>query len=171
MKTVTSFGYPLTTTDFSSIAARLAASPADIILNMGYPGDGLALAKLFATQSKPKQKIVIMAGSDAGAVTGQLATQANGGLFGGDITPSVKGLPASFTTFYNALPGQVPHRAQLAGAGRVYLGSVHRGRDEQGEVHHSGGRDQGAAPGHADAQHGQYLPRPGDAVVRTPTAC
>ena len=62
LKTVTSFGYPLTTTDFSSIAARLAASPADIILNMGYPADGLALAKLFATQSKPKQKIVMHGG-------------------------------------------------------------------------------------------------------------
>ncbi len=118
VKTVTSFGYPLTTTDFSSIAARLAASQADIILNMGYPGDGLALAKLFATQSKPKQKIVIMAGSDAGAVTGQLATQANGGLFGGDITPSVKGLPASFTTFYNAYQAKyktAPNSQALAG--------------------------------------------------------
>jgi len=101
MKTVTSFGYPLTTTDFSSIAARLAASNADIILNMGYPADGLALAKLFATQSKPKAKIVLLAGSDAGAVTGQLASQANGALMIGDIVPGVKGLPASFTTFYN----------------------------------------------------------------------
>lgn len=102
LKTVTSFGYPLTTTDFSSIAARLAASNADIILNMGYPGDGLALAKLFATQSKPKAKIVLLAGSDAGAVTGQLASQANGALMIGDIVPGVTGLPASFTTFYNA---------------------------------------------------------------------
>ena len=107
LKTVTSFGYPLTTTDFSSIAARLAASKADIILNMGYPGDGLALAKFFATQSKPKQKIVIMAGSDAGAVTGQLATQANGSTLIGDITPGVKGLPASFTTFYKDVQGEV----------------------------------------------------------------
>ena len=101
-KTVTSFGYPLTTTDFSSVAARLAASSADIILNMGYPGDGLALAKLFATQSKPKAKIILLAGSDAGAVTGQLASQANGSLMIGDIAPGVKGLPASFTAFYNA---------------------------------------------------------------------
>jgi len=101
MKTVTSFGYPLTTTDFSSVAARLAASNADIILNMGYPADGLALAKLFATQSKPKAKIIMLAGSDAGAVTGQLASQANGALMIGDIAPGVKGLPASFTTFYN----------------------------------------------------------------------
>lgn len=101
LKTVTSFGYPLTTTDFSAVAARLAASNADIILNMGYPGDGLDLAKLFATQSKPKAKIVMLAGSDAGAVTGQLATQANGALMIGDIAPGVTGLPASFTTFYN----------------------------------------------------------------------
>jgi branched-chain amino acid transport system substrate-binding protein len=101
LKTVTSFGYPLTTTDFSSIAARLAASNADIILNMGYPADGLALAKLFATQSKPKAKIVLLAGSDAGAVTGQLASQADGALMIGDIVPGVKGLPASFTSFYN----------------------------------------------------------------------
>jgi branched-chain amino acid transport system substrate-binding protein len=118
LKTATSFGYPLTTTDFSSIAARSVASNADIILNLGYPGDGLALAKLFATQSKPKQKIVIMAGSDASAVTGQLATQANGVLIGGDITPSVKGLPASFTTFYNAYEAKyktAPNSQALAG--------------------------------------------------------
>jgi branched-chain amino acid transport system substrate-binding protein len=101
LKTATSFGYPLTTTDFSAVAARLAASSADIILNMGYPADGLDLAKLFATQSKPKAKIVLLAGSDAGAVTGQLASQANGALMIGDIAPGLTGLPASFTTFYN----------------------------------------------------------------------
>ena len=118
LKTVTSFGYPLTTTDFSSVAARLAASKADIILNMGYPGDGLALAKLFATQSKPKAKIVLLAGSDAGGVTGQLATQANGALMGGDLVPGVKGLPASYTAFYTAYEAKyhaAPNSQSLAG--------------------------------------------------------
>jgi branched-chain amino acid transport system substrate-binding protein len=118
LKTVTSFGYPLTTTDFSSVAARLAAAKADIIVNMGYPADGLALAKLFATQSKPKAKIVLLAGSDAGGVTGQLATQANGALLGGDLVPGVKGLPASYTTFYTAYEAKyhtAPNAQSLAG--------------------------------------------------------
>lgn len=102
MKVVTSFGYPLTTTDFSSIAARLAASSANIIFNMGYPADGLALAKLFATQSKPKAKVILLAGSDAEDVTGQLTTEADGTLMNGDLSPSVTGIPAAFTSFYNA---------------------------------------------------------------------
>jgi branched-chain amino acid transport system substrate-binding protein len=122
MKTVTSFGYPLTTTDFSAVAARLAAANADIILNMGYPGDGLALAKLFATQSKPKAKIVLLAGSDAGAVTGQLATQADGSLMIGDLVPGVKGLPASYTTFYNLYEAKyhsAPDSQSLAGYAAV----------------------------------------------------
>ena len=100
MKVVTSFGYPLTTTDFSSVAARLAASSANIIFNMGYPADGLSLAKLFATQSKPKAKVILLAGSDAEDVTGQLKTQADGTFMNGDLVPGVTGLPAAFSTFY-----------------------------------------------------------------------
>ena len=118
LKTVTSFGYPLTTTDFSSVAARMAAANADILVNMGYPADGLALAKLFATQSKPKAKIILLAGSDAGAVTGQLASQANGALMIGDIAPGVTGLPASFTTFYNDYQAKyksAPNSQSMAG--------------------------------------------------------
>jgi branched-chain amino acid transport system substrate-binding protein len=100
MKVVTNFGYPLTTTDFSAVAARLAASSANIIFNMGYPADGLALAKLFATQSKPKAKVILLAGSDAEDVTGQLKTQADGTFMNGDLAPGVTGLPAAFSTFY-----------------------------------------------------------------------
>jgi branched-chain amino acid transport system substrate-binding protein len=102
LKVVTSFGYPLTTTDFSPIAARLATANADIIFDMGYPGDGIALAGLFAKQSKPKAKIIIAAGSDAVDVVSQLKATANGVLVIGDVAPGMKGLPASFTAFYNA---------------------------------------------------------------------
>jgi branched-chain amino acid transport system substrate-binding protein len=101
LKVVSSFGYPLTTTDFSSIAARLASANADIVFNMGYPGDGLSLARLFAGQFKPKAKVILLGGSDAVSVVGQLKTQANGALMLGDLAPGVSGLPASFTSFYN----------------------------------------------------------------------
>jgi branched-chain amino acid transport system substrate-binding protein len=100
LKVVTTFGYPLTTTDFSSVAARLAASPADMILDLGYPGDGLSLARLFATQFKPKAKVILAAGSDAADVVSQLKTHADGVNVLGDLAPGVKGLPASFASFY-----------------------------------------------------------------------
>lgn len=101
LKVVTSFGYPLTTTDFSSIAARLASAHADIIFDMGYPGDGLSLARLFATQVKPKAKVILLGGSDAVNVVGQLKAQADGALMLGDLAPGITGLPTSFTSFYN----------------------------------------------------------------------
>jgi branched-chain amino acid transport system substrate-binding protein len=118
LNVVTSFGYPLTTTDFSSIAARLATANADIIFNMGYPGDGIALAGLFAKQSKPKAKIIIAAGSDAVDVVSQLKTSADGVLVLGDITPGMKGLPASFASFYNAFQAKYhtqPNTQALSG--------------------------------------------------------
>lgn len=101
LKVTTSFGYPLTTTDFSSVAARLAASPADIIFDMGYPGDGLALARLFATKFKVKAKMVLAAGSDAGTVVSQLKSQANGVVMIADLDNTTKNLPASYMKFYN----------------------------------------------------------------------
>ena len=101
LKVVTSFGYPLTTTDFSSIAARLASANANIVFDMGYPGDGLNLARLFATQFKPKAKVILLGGSDAVSVVGQLKTQADGALMLGDLAPGITGLPASFAGFYS----------------------------------------------------------------------
>jgi branched-chain amino acid transport system substrate-binding protein len=118
LKVATSFGYPLTTTDFSSIAARLATASADIIFDMGYPGDGIALAGLFAKQSKPKAKIILMAGSDAVDVVSQLKSEANGVLVLGDVAPGMQGLPPEFTAFYNAFQAKYhtqPNTQALSG--------------------------------------------------------
>jgi len=100
-KVVQQFGYPLSTTDFSSVAARLASSSADIVFDIGYPGDGLALAKLFATKFTLKSKMFIAGGSDAADMVGQLKSQANGSLVLGDLTPTTPTVPASFKTFFN----------------------------------------------------------------------
>jgi branched-chain amino acid transport system substrate-binding protein len=124
LKVVTSFGYPLTTTDFSSIAARLATANANIILDMGYPGDGIALAGLFAKQSKPKAKIIIAAGSDAQDVVSQLKSDANGVLVLGDVTPGMKSLPPAFTSFFNAFQAKyhtTPNTQALSGYVAVQL--------------------------------------------------
>ena len=98
---VTKFSYPGTTTDFSSVAARLASADADVIFDAGYPGDGLALQKLFASKFTPKAKIIAAGGSDATDVVSALKDQANGLLLLGDLTPDTKGVPESFKTFYS----------------------------------------------------------------------
>lgn len=118
MTIVSKFSYPATTTDFSSVAARLASSDADVIFNAGYPGDGIALGKLLATKFKPKAKIVIGGGSDAADVTSQIKTQGDGMLVLGDLGPKSKGVPASFTTMYDDYEAKykaVPNTQALAG--------------------------------------------------------
>ncbi|WP_433249359.1 ABC transporter substrate-binding protein [Actinomadura nitritigenes] len=100
-KVVSKIGYPISTTDFSSIAARLASTPADIIFNIGYPADGLNLAKLFATKYSVKAKIYIAGGSDAVDVVSELRSQADGTLVLADVTPSTPTAPAEFKTFYD----------------------------------------------------------------------
>ena len=118
LKVVTSFNYPLSTTDFSSVAARLAASNATVLFNMGYPEDGLNISRLFATRFRTQAKVWVAAGSDANDVVSQLKTQANGTILNADIGPQTKGAPASFTTFYNAYKAKfnaVPNAQSLTG--------------------------------------------------------
>jgi branched-chain amino acid transport system substrate-binding protein len=117
--TITSkFGYPPTATDLSSVAARLAAADADVIFNAGYPGDGIALGKLFATKFRPKAKVVIGGGSDAADVLAQIKGQGDGMLVLGDLAPDSKGVPASFATMYNDYKSKynaIPNTQALAG--------------------------------------------------------
>lgn len=123
--TITSkFSYPGTTTDFSSVAARLASADADVIFNAGYPGDGIALGKLFATKFTPKAKIVIGGGSDAADVLTQIKDQGNGLLVLGDLAPDTKGVPASFTTMYSDYQSKfnaIPNTQALAGFEAVQM--------------------------------------------------
>jgi branched-chain amino acid transport system substrate-binding protein len=118
MTIASKFSYPASTTDYSSVAARLASADADVIFNAGYPGDGIALGKLFASKFTPKAKVVIAGGSDATDVLTQLKDQANSLLALGDLTPESKGVPASFTTMYQAYQskfGEIPNTQALAG--------------------------------------------------------
>jgi branched-chain amino acid transport system substrate-binding protein len=117
-KVVQKFGYPLGTSDFSSIAARLASTSADIIFNIGYPGDGLNLARLFATKFKTKAKVYIAGGSDAADVVKALHAQANGALVLGDVTPTTKNVSQKFKDFYSAYQSKykaVPNTQALFG--------------------------------------------------------
>lgn len=103
IKVVTEFGYPDTTTDFSSVAVRLAATHADIIYVLGYPEDGLALLKLFKSTVKADAKVVLLTGTDTtDALTAFGASGANTGLYVGAATPSLPGAPASLQKFYTA---------------------------------------------------------------------
>lgn len=100
-KILCSFSYPLSTTDFSSVAARSASCGATDIVNLGYPTDGLSLTKLFATQFHPKAKVWAATGLDPTYAVSQLGANANGVLTTANLNPSNKGVTSYFTKEYN----------------------------------------------------------------------
>lgn len=105
-KVACSFSYPLTTTDFSSIAARTSSCGATDIVNLGYPTDGLSLTKLFATQFHPSAKVWAATGLDPTLAVSQLGANANGVLTTANLNPTNKGVTAYFTKEYNAYKAQ-----------------------------------------------------------------
>jgi branched-chain amino acid transport system substrate-binding protein len=105
-KVACSFSYPLTTTDFSSIAARASACGATDIVNLGYPTDGLSLTKLFATQFHPSAKVWAATGLDPTLAVSQLGANANGVITTANLNPSDKGVTPYFTKEYNAYKTQ-----------------------------------------------------------------
>jgi branched-chain amino acid transport system substrate-binding protein len=105
-KVACSFSYPLTTTDFSSIAARSASCGATDIVNLGYPTDGLSLTKLFATQFHPTAKVWAATGLDPTLAVSQLGANANGVLTTANLNPTDKGVTSYFTKEYNAYKTQ-----------------------------------------------------------------
>ena len=93
-----SFSYPLTTTDFSTVADRAAHVGAGTIFNVGYPTDGVSLAKLWGSEFKPAgAKVVAVAGTGCSTLTG-LGTTANGTLCLFTVAPGDKGT----TSYYDA---------------------------------------------------------------------
>jgi branched-chain amino acid transport system substrate-binding protein len=99
MQVVNRFEYPLSTTDFSSVAARMLQDSPNLLLNEGYPTDGVALAKLFATTFKPPSKVkVFFATAEPQLLVAQLGKQADGMLAGSGPSPAFKGMPQSFLT-------------------------------------------------------------------------
>jgi len=100
------FSYPLTTTDFSSVATRAAACGATDIVNLGYPTDGVALSRLFATQFHPRIKVWAATGMDPGTAISQLGSAANGALTIAAPAPDEKGVTAAFDKEFAAYRAQ-----------------------------------------------------------------
>jgi branched-chain amino acid transport system substrate-binding protein len=99
MQVVNRFEYPLTTTDFSSVAARMLQGSPNLLLNEGYPTDGVALAKLFSSSFKPPSTVkVFFATAEPQLLVAQLGKQADGMLAGSGPSPAFKGMPQSFLT-------------------------------------------------------------------------
>jgi branched-chain amino acid transport system substrate-binding protein len=99
MQVVNHFQYPLTTTDFSSVAARMLQGNPNVLLNEGYPTDGVALAKLFASKFKPPASVkVFFATAEPQLLATQLGDQADGMLAGSGPSPAFKGMPQGFLT-------------------------------------------------------------------------
>jgi branched-chain amino acid transport system substrate-binding protein len=99
MQVISKFEYPLTTTDFSSVSARMLKGGPNLLLNEGYPTDGVALAKLFATTFKPSSSLkVFFATAEPQLLVSELGNQADGMLAGSGPSPAFKGMPQSFLT-------------------------------------------------------------------------
>jgi branched-chain amino acid transport system substrate-binding protein len=99
----TSFSYPVTTTNFSTVAARAVNGGGSAILNLGYPDDGVALATLFGSQSKPSAstKVVGTAGTACGQLS-PLGKTADGTLCLFTLAPGSKGSTAYYDAQYKA---------------------------------------------------------------------
>lgn len=103
MQVVEKFSYPLTTTDFSSVSARMLQANPNLMLNEGYPTDGVSLAKLFATKFKPPASVkIFFATAEPQLLVSQLGKQADGMLAGSGPSPAFKGMPQSFLTANSA---------------------------------------------------------------------
>jgi branched-chain amino acid transport system substrate-binding protein len=94
-KVVNKVSYPLGTADLSPIAARMLLNHPAVLLNEGYPTDGVALAQLFATRFHPAAK-VFYATAQASLIQSQLGTKADGMLLGAGPSTAFTGMPASY---------------------------------------------------------------------------
>jgi branched-chain amino acid transport system substrate-binding protein len=92
---VNKVSYPLGTADLSPIAARMLLNHPAVLLNEGYPTDGVSLAQLFATKFHPTAKI-FYATAQAAVIASQLGSKANGMLLGAGPSTAFKGMPTSY---------------------------------------------------------------------------
>jgi branched-chain amino acid transport system substrate-binding protein len=117
-QTVSEITYPATTTDYSAVATRVASVNADIILAGCYPGDCVALERLWKTTVKPKAKVVVVLGASTASLVSALNTLADGLLLGGAPEPGQAGLPPSFQTMHDAYKakfGSAPSTSSFPG--------------------------------------------------------
>ncbi len=86
-----SFSYPLTTTDFGTVADRASTTGASVVFNVGYPNDGVSIVKLWGTQYKPAGAKVVGTAGTSCAILAPLGSAANGDLCLFALMPGDKG--------------------------------------------------------------------------------
>jgi branched-chain amino acid transport system substrate-binding protein len=96
-KVVTKVSYPLSTTDLSSISARMISNNPQVLFNEGYPTDGLNFGKLFKDKFQTNAKIFLSTGTYQ-VILKELGAKANGMLLGGGPSSLFKGMPAKYAT-------------------------------------------------------------------------
>jgi branched-chain amino acid transport system substrate-binding protein len=106
-KVVSNVSYPLGTTDLSSVAARMVSQKPDILFNMGYPPDGIALTSLFK-KTFHTTAVAFLSTAEAPVAMPQLGALAYGQLFENTAPPGTSANLAAFNSAYQKATGQAP---------------------------------------------------------------
>jgi len=106
-KVVSNVSYPLGTTDLSSVAARMVSQKPDILFNMGYPPDGIALTSLFKKTFHTTAK-AFLSTAEAPIAMSQLGSLADGQLFENTAPPGTSANLSAFNSAYKTATGQAP---------------------------------------------------------------
>jgi branched-chain amino acid transport system substrate-binding protein len=106
-KIVSNVSYPLTTTDFSSIAARMVSQHPEILFNMGYPSDGIALGRLFKQTFHTTARAFFSTAQSTVAMS-QLGSLADGQIFGASSPPTTNPQLQKFNSVYQSKFGSPP---------------------------------------------------------------
>ena len=117
-RVLTDVSYQAGTTDFSAVAARMTDSKADVLMNLGYPADSLALSKAFGTQFKPSSKIWLATGGDSAQILKQVGAPADGTITTIGPVAGMPGLPPVFesmSTAYQKKFNEVATRQSFSG--------------------------------------------------------
>lgn len=107
-KVVSNVSYPLGTTDLSSVAARMVSQKPDILFNMGYPPDGIALTSLFK-KTFHTTAVAFLSTAEASIAMQQLGALADGQTFlNTSPPPGASPSLAAFNSAYQTVAGQAP---------------------------------------------------------------
>jgi branched-chain amino acid transport system substrate-binding protein len=131
---ITKVSYPLTTTDLSSVAARMISKKPQVLYNEGYPTDGLNFGKLFSGKFTTTAKILLSTG-DFKVITDELGAKANGMLLGSGPSSLFKGMPEKFAAEnakYKAANGS--DMPSSAVSGYIMANLVHQALEKAGSA-------------------------------------
>jgi branched-chain amino acid transport system substrate-binding protein len=106
-KIVSNVSYPLSTTDLSSIASRMASQHPAILFNMGYPADGIALGRLFKQTFHSTARAFFSTAQSQVAMS-QLGSLANGQMFSASSPPTSSPQLDKFNQVYQSKIGSAP---------------------------------------------------------------